>query len=399
MSLNRILIFYILCSLVSCGDSNFETSIGINNEKDTKSNKSTQTVTAPTSLSLYTPASSPSFESNPTIRVTGVNSGDTVKLFSDSNCTNQVGSTLAGGSSVDIVTNNLEAGSYTFYASLTTSDNETSDCSSANTNYIVATCPTGYIEVPANSDFSVNDFCVMKFEAKEGGNSDPVSIAAGIPWGSNSIADAKLKCKNLGDGFDLISNPEWMTIATNIEAVASNWSGNEVGSGKLFRGHSDNDPAGPIEISDETNLYSDTGNNASQALGFGLEQRRTHNLSNGEVIWDLSGNIFELVDWTLGGDLSPGPTTCADNHWEQFIDVNCGALSNADYMPANPAAITASNYNSNYFIGKFRGSTNGYARRGGTYQSQNSCGIFLLGLDFKITQSSPGVGFRCVFRP
>lgn len=354
---------------------------------------------APSELTLLSPSNSTGFDYTPTIKILGVKAGDLIKLFSDSSCTNLVGSETATSTSVEITTSELSVGNFTFYATATNENSNVSECSSNSLNYTLVNCPTGYIKVPGNSSLGVDDFCVMKFEAKEDGNSDPVSIAAGAPWGSISIVDAKLKCQGLGEGFDLMSNPEWMTVTHNIESVASNWSDSIIGSGKLYRGHSDNDPAGPIEISDETNPYSDTGNNASQALGSGLEQRRTHYLSNDEVIWDISGNIFELVDWTLGGDLSSGPTTCADNGWEQFPDVNCDALSSADYMPANPAGISASIYNSNFFLGRFRGNANGYARRGGTYQSQASAGIFLVDLGFMVDQKSGGVGFRCVYRP
>ena len=139
----------------------------------------------------------------------------------------------------------------------------------SSTSESTSPCPDGYILVPSNSEVGVqNDFCVMKYEAKAWNdvNSDdiidygevnangcnevdcttdnwglsnhiPVSMPENHPWRKIDQASAKSECTSLGANYDLISNPEWMTIARNVESVDTNWSGGSVGSGCLFRGN------------------------------------------------------------------------------------------------------------------------------------------------------------------
>ncbi|MFK7827160.1 MAG: hypothetical protein AB8G05_23655 [Oligoflexales bacterium] len=111
-----------------------------------------------------------------------------------------------------------------------------------------------WIMVPGDSDYGTNDFCVMKYEAKcslaDGhtctasmNSESPSSTAANTPWVSIDQQDAITECASLGMGYHLLTNDEYMSIAVNITNVASNWNSGTVGSGQLFLGHSDNDPA------------------------------------------------------------------------------------------------------------------------------------------------------------
>lgn len=168
-----------------------------------------------------------------------------------------------------------------------------------NPNYL--SCPTGFAAVPGNSNLSVDAFCVMEFEAKNVSGT-PTSQAGGTPWFGINQTDAKAECTSLGAKYDLISNHEWMTIAFEIEKTASNWSGSAVGSGQLNRGHTDNSPGSALAVTDVNNPYIGTSNNSGQAVGSGWEQKRTHTLSNGSVLWDIAGNVWEWTDWSLGGE-------------------------------------------------------------------------------------------------
>ncbi len=99
--------------------------------------------TAPTSLSLITPPVSPGTNPYPTIRVSGVAGGDTVKLFIDATCTTlkTQGSIPPGDTFIDFNLSLLD-GSYTFYANRTNA-NGTSPCSTASVSYMLdSTAPT-----------------------------------------------------------------------------------------------------------------------------------------------------------------------------------------------------------------------------------------------------------------
>lgn len=352
---------------------------------------------APTGLAVTVPATSPNFDSTPTIRVSGVKSGDTIKLFSNSNCTTQVGSGVASGSIIDITTSNLAEAAYNFYANATNASSNVSNCSTATASYTVELCPSGYAEVPANTTLGVDDFCVMQFEAKDDGSGNAVSQASGPPWVSISQTDAKAECNSLGAKYDLISNPEWITIAQEIEKTDANWSGATVGSGVLNRGHSDNSPSSALSVTNSADSYDGTGNNSGEAVGSGWEQKRTHTLSNGETIWDMAGNVWEWSDWSLGGGLTLGPTSCS-TVWTELPSFACGALAAADYMPDNPSAQNAAIYNATYGLGKVYGGTGGAALRGGSWPDGTNGGAFTLFLNYDSSSPYTYVGFRCVYR-
>jgi hypothetical protein len=361
------------------------------------------TLDAPSELSIISPTSSPSFDSDVVVRVNGVQSGYTVTLYNDSSCSNEITSVAATDSFVDITASGLTAGPYTFYASALDENLNSSDCSEANVSYTVYECPSGYIPVPKNSSLGVETFCVMQFEARNNGFGIPESQSTGTPWVNMNQANVKTLCNSIGANYDLISNPEWMTIAYEIEKTAQNWSNSIVGSGMLNRGHSDGNPLSALTIANINDPYDGTGNNSSQAVNAGWEQKRTHTLSNGETIWDFSGNVFEWIDWTLGGALATGPASCTiDYLYTELFDVSCG-LSNADFSPDNPAGIAVGNYNQNYGLGTFSagttGSPGGGPYRGGFWNSNANAGVFNLFMRYQPTYIASVVGFRCVYRP
>jgi formylglycine-generating enzyme required for sulfatase activity len=350
---------------------------------------------APTGLVLTTPASSPGFDTTPTITVSGVKSGDTIKLFTDLTCSTEVGSAVSAGTTIAITTSALAAASYTFYANATGSGG-TSSCSTANVNYTINACPVGYISVPSMAAVGApDDFCVMQYEAKNSGG-DPVSTATGAPWVSINQINAKAECQSLGANYDLISNPEWMAIARNVENVASNWTDGSVGSGCLKRGNvgGTNACAG-----------GDSGyNGADPESGAGRNALASLTLDNGEVIWDLSGNVWEWVDWTLGGALSTsmsqgnkpssGGTPVAS--WIELTAVDTfSALAPAEsILPDDPS------FNASHGMGRyFAGTSGGAASRGGSWYSGTNGGAFALRLSSSSASAGANLGFRCVFRP
>jgi formylglycine-generating enzyme required for sulfatase activity len=378
----------------------------------------------PSSLTLTSPAGSPDFQDYIVVEVDGVKAGDTVKLFSDSSCSTEIGSATVStddGSSVSITSTTLTAGNYSIYANAT-DPGGSSGCSSVSISYEKKNCPDGYIMVPANSTVGVDrNFCVMKYEAKMV-DGNPASVEAGKPWVSINQTNARNECRSLNsetgdtninadtnsDGtYDLISNPEWMAIARNVENVAENWTGGAVGDGCLKRGNIGG-------------TYNCTGSNGSVASGYnGADPddgsaRENYNgtaelvLSNGESIFDFSGNVWEWVDWTLGGGLSTNMASGADGD-KPYIDAD-GApvsawreLSALDHFTAH-SPVTAilpsdSTFNADQGMGKYyAGTSGGAAIRGGRWNRGTNAGAFALALNHSSSYSYTNIGFRCVFR-
>lgn len=101
----------------------------------------------PNGLSLLSPLSSPNDSRTPVVRVEGVISGDSVELYADVNCSGALmGSAIASGASVQIISAQLFYGSHRFYAKTKDSIGNESACSSAFTDYIVT--------IPAPASFT-----------------------------------------------------------------------------------------------------------------------------------------------------------------------------------------------------------------------------------------------------
>ncbi len=97
-------------------------------------------VSTPSALAKVTPLDTITANKTPTVRISGVEEGATVRLFSD-NCTTEVGLLVASSNSVDIITSTLPKGDLTFYAQQTDLAGNVSACSTANVNYIIAGTP------------------------------------------------------------------------------------------------------------------------------------------------------------------------------------------------------------------------------------------------------------------
>ncbi|MEN9825065.1 MAG: hypothetical protein RI953_810, partial [Pseudomonadota bacterium] len=184
-------------------------------------------------------------------------------------------------------------------------------------------CPAGYVAVPAsglvklgnvnaskgNANWWLDvdkDFCVMKYPAKNNnGSTYATSSMTGSPWvmiargtDETTVGSAFKACKDAGPGnYRLISNTQWQTVARNAESVPANWSGGAVGNGSMALGHSDDTSnlVGALANDIDSKPYSGTGNSASDPVGSGWEQRRTQTLSNGELVWDFAGNVWQWV--------------------------------------------------------------------------------------------------------
>ena len=265
------------------------------------------------------------------------------------------------------------------------------------------TCPTGFIPVPGSSTYGTSDFCVMKYEAKIKGNDNgnqtyssafvPESRASGTPWANISQTNATTEAQTICTNCHLITEAEWMTIAQNVLSVPSNWSTGAVGSGYIYSGHNDNVPANALEATtDDANGYYGTGNSSAS----GANQRRTLTLTNGEVIWDLAGNVW---DWTAGTvqtpTVQPGGSGYALREWT--------AVTNSGTLPVNPSPAAtgltgASTWTSANGIGLiFSNSDNtglvGFLR-GGSWGYGGFDGVLSLNLGNVSSTIAADVGFR-----
>ena len=253
-------------------------------------------------------------------------------------------------------------------------------------------CPTGYIQVPGNSTFGTSDFCVMQYEARcaagdevgSNGCTAPYNVATsrtgGTPWASITQTASITACTAAGG--HLITNNEWMTIARNAEQVVGNWSGGAVGSGAMSTGWvASNTAVAPT--TDASCLYN-TGADTCNSAGT-VQQRRTLTLSNGQTIWDLSGNVWEWTNDTCT------QTNWYNSGWLEWTDANL-----ADYEKPNAGPLGA--YTSTNRVGKYYGCTaNGNAfLRGGSWSYNTYAGAFALGLNYAPASYHTNFGFRCV---
>lgn len=214
-------------------------------------------------------------------------------------------------------------------------------------------CPVGFIEVPGSPHYHTNDFCVMKYDAKaaliynsaiglEPKLGDPCNGAAGgisyqtyknngsgcaaiaqngrqivstpsgypityIPETGNGIDNAQNYCQQAG--WHLMTNDEWMTIARNVEQEAANWcnaDGTGCGAtpgtpGKILaNGHNNALPQAALAASaDDSKACFGTATDGSNSCGGPNSQKRTLTLSNGQIIWDFAGNVWQWVNGTV----------------------------------------------------------------------------------------------------
>lgn len=307
-------------------------------------------------------------------------------------------------------------------------------------------CPTGYVWVPGEPRYgTLPGFCTMKYDASNSGGV-PVSVPGNTPWVSITQTASRTACEALGTGYHLMSEPEWMTIADQIATLPINDLDAAAGL-QLATGHSDNAPANALAagtsatdpvvsgctlmlpLSDASNAYVasscelrgagasgstdadkgywGTGNvwsaSGYSAGGSNKSQLRTFVLPNGQVIWDMAGNVWQWTDayiWSasaVGAASStvsemPDAGAWTASNWYQYTAMtNYKALAYA--RPRNPA-WSSSNGIGQIYLQTDTGTYRAFVR-GARWGSASGAGVFTLGLSFAPSDTSTSFGFRC----
>jgi prepilin-type N-terminal cleavage/methylation domain-containing protein len=257
-------------------------------------------------------------------------------------------------------------------------------------------CPSGFIPVPGSSTYGTSDFCVMKYAASQVGSSNvPISQSGTYPWVNISQTTAIADAPNVAGctGCHLWTEAEYMTIAQNVLGVASNWSGGSVGSGYIYSGHNDNVPANALapDPSDSNGYAGETNK--------GGNQRRTLTLSNGQVIWDMAGNVYEWTNATIGANQQPGLSGESAYAWKQWN--NGSLLMNGlpyNSQPASTGITGITGWSSTQGIGQLYsdyGETGTHAfLRGGNWGFGSLAGVLSLALNNSAGYTASNVGFR-----
>lgn len=131
----------------------------------------------------------------------------------------------------------------------------------------------------------VPSFQVAQYISSRGPAGIPQSVADAMPWVEVNYDEARKACAVAG--YDLLTETRALAIAYDISLQDINWTGGKVGAGKIFQGiHKGNvseAQAGTYESDD-------------------AEERRWHQLSNGERIYDFAGNCYTWVFDDVQGD-------------------------------------------------------------------------------------------------
>jgi formylglycine-generating enzyme required for sulfatase activity len=166
----------------------------------------------------------------------------------------------------------------------------------------------------------------------------------------------------------------------------------------LVAGHNDNGPALALQAStdDSQGCYGTVTKDVDPTCGNGATQRRTHYLSNGEVIWDLAGNVWEWTDDVVRG---PNKPVGGGISWVDWPSVSDYGVLSYDVLKPSDSSWDLNKRVGRYFQG---GSSNtDYAfLRGANKDHGSRAGVFTLYLDY--TPGDTGnhlIGFRCAVSP
>ncbi len=182
----------------------------------------------------------------------------------------------------------------------------------------------------------------------------------GAPWVEINYHDARAACERAGTR--LITETQALAIAHNIAQQDINWTGGRVGEGSIYQGL--------------------RKGSVSTAHGPSFEpldpdERRWHQLSNGERIYDFAGNAFTWVFDDVQGDERGLTTRIA-----------------SDSISLTTAPFASLEKGMGWRPDGARDGSGSALVRGGCWLSRSSAGVFYLIYAWPLYEVGV-VGFRC----
>lgn len=278
-----------------------------------------------------------------------------------------------------------------------------------------SSCLPWYIPVVWNEKLFQPGFCAAKYEmtlANGDGNPDSTSwntykynngdyIASkkDYPLTDLTITQANNACKGLG--MHLITNSEYTTLARDIESEKINWSGNQIGVGNLYSWNSSNSTHGISNSTGPRSNATKTGwkDNPNMSYNRVGDERRQLMLSNDEIIWDLVGNVHELVN--KSNDIENSDS----NNGEIINILNGSTARNWDHWDIPewireeywPLMITNS-ISGFWQIDEYSSSSDDdVLLRGGSYGWSSTTGLYTLLKTVDSNYDWDNTGFRCAY--
>jgi hypothetical protein len=127
---------------------------------------------------------------------------------------------------------------------------------------------------------TVPAFQVGQYLCSKGADGKAAVTAAGSSWVEINYADARQACADAG--FALITEQQALALAFHLLQQDLNWTGGEVGVGKMFQGlHLDHDDV------DEPYANDHVPRDPAERRGFYLD--------GGQLVYDAAGNAYTWV--------------------------------------------------------------------------------------------------------
>jgi formylglycine-generating enzyme required for sulfatase activity len=221
-----------------------------------------------------------------------------------------------------------------------------------------------FVTVPAvtlPNGVTVPSFQVGQYHCSIGEKGAAVVSAAAVPAVRVDYPGARAACALAG--AVLITEQQYLAIAYDISQQDINWTGGKVGQGEVFMGlHLDNitSPVAGDFVPDDEN------------------ERRWHQLSNGEKVYDFAGHIYSWVFDNVQGD--------DEGLVAEAFSWDSPSIATAPYPSMENGMGWRPDAGSNW---------SGYALlRGGCWLDEDNAGVFVLSFDSPDYRGGV-VGFRC----